>query len=135
MSFRKARMVMETSISDDRAKEQFAELHRRIVGLVSELELAETITLAVEFSPSSARLEMDDDAQDWKLSERQRQVAGMLCRHYSVKRIAETLFVSEHTVKKHIQNMKKALGIEASGADFVYQLQQKRIGQNERILD
>jgi DNA-binding NarL/FixJ family response regulator len=124
MSVKKARLVIETYISDDGVKEQFAELHHRIVDIITELDTSKEIMMAVEYGTSPAQLDLSGSDHHPKLSERQRQVASMLCRHYSVKRIAKALFVSENTVKKHIQNMKKTLGIEASGADFVYQLQQ-----------
>jgi DNA-binding NarL/FixJ family response regulator len=65
-----------------------------------------------------------DAALPAALSSRQQQIAAMLCGHYSIKRIAEELYVSENTVKKHIQNMKKAIGSDKSGADFIYVLKQ-----------
>ncbi|MOA00871.1 Spore germination protein GerE [compost metagenome] len=83
--------------------------------------------LTVEYGAPAAQSDLPAAGQlraHSPLSERQQQVAELLCRNYSVKRIAAALFVSENTVKKHIQNMKKALKIEASGADFIYQLQQ-----------
>ncbi|RSL35033.1 LuxR family transcriptional regulator [Salibacterium salarium] len=124
MSDKKARLVIETYISNDGVRTQFAELHHRIVDIVMELDKSKEIKMAVEYNISPAEVELSGIYHHPKLSERQRQVAGMLCQHYSVKRIADALFVSENTVKKHIQNMKKTLEIEASGADFVYQLQQ-----------
>ncbi|WP_433946643.1 response regulator transcription factor [Paenibacillus sp. SN-8-1] len=57
------------------------------------------------------------------LSLRQREIASLVCSHYSVRKIAATLHISENTVKKHIQNIKKALEISESGPDFVYELQ------------
>jgi DNA-binding NarL/FixJ family response regulator len=59
------------------------------------------------------------------LSERQRQIAELLCAHHSIKKIAAQLHISENTVKKHVQNMKKELQITESGLDFVYELQNR----------
>ncbi|WP_068618165.1 LuxR C-terminal-related transcriptional regulator [Paenibacillus tuaregi] len=64
------------------------------------------------------------------LSGRQRQIAELLCAHHSIKKIAAQLHISEHTVKKHIQNMKKELQITGSGLDFVYELQKRWKGGN-----
>jgi DNA-binding NarL/FixJ family response regulator len=68
-----------------------------------------------------------DTALPAALSSRQQQIAAMLCGHYSIKRIAGELCVSENTVKKHIQNIKKALEIDKSGADFIYVLKQMEV--------
>jgi DNA-binding NarL/FixJ family response regulator len=59
------------------------------------------------------------------LSKRQLEIATLLCNRHSVKKIADQLHISEHTVKKHIQNMKKTLQIEESGIDFLYALNEK----------
>ncbi|USB31591.1 LuxR C-terminal-related transcriptional regulator [Paenibacillus sp. YPG26] len=59
------------------------------------------------------------------LSMRQMEIARLVCSHYSVRRIAAALHISENTVKKHIQNIKKTLEINESGSDFVYELRNK----------
>lgn len=58
-----------------------------------------------------------------KLSERELEISQMLCANLSVRKIAGRLHISENTVKKHIQNIKKTLGIRVNGLDFVYELQ------------
>ncbi|UKS28454.1 LuxR C-terminal-related transcriptional regulator [Paenibacillus sp. HWE-109] len=68
--------------------------------------------------------ERPSDHPRHKLSERQTQVAELLCNHYSVKKIANILYVSENTVKKHAQNIKKVLEIDQSRTDFIYTLKQ-----------
>ena len=45
-----------------------------------------------------------------KLTNKQREVLALVSRGYSNKQIAETLFVSLDTVKKHLYNSYKKLG-------------------------
>jgi len=59
------------------------------------------------------------DALD-KLSQRELEVFGALCRHESNKAIGRRLGVSEHAVKFHVKNIFRKLGVhsreEAIGA-------------------
>jgi DNA-binding NarL/FixJ family response regulator len=57
-----------------------------------------------------------------RLSDRQEEIARLLCENYSVKRIADKLYISENTVKKHIQNLKKTLSVDGNGPDFIFEL-------------
>jgi DNA-binding NarL/FixJ family response regulator len=56
------------------------------------------------------------------LSRREREVTYLLCENHSIKRIAEQLFISENTVKKHIQNIKGKLELKDNGMELVFQL-------------
>jgi DNA-binding NarL/FixJ family response regulator len=45
------------------------------------------------------------------LSQREQEVMGYLARGYSNKQIARSLFLSQQTVKNHIGNLFKKLGV------------------------
>ncbi|MBD0383540.1 response regulator transcription factor [Paenibacillus sedimenti] len=76
------------------------------------------------------RIGVDITGQKLPLSERQREIVELLCAHHSVKKIAGLLHISENTVKKHVQNIKRELAIKESGLDFVYELLSKLKGGN-----
>ncbi|GKU76666.1 response regulator transcription factor [Paenibacillus sp. L3-i20] len=85
-----------------------------------------------QLSPHPAQLSIEYDYQindksiPWLehplLTERQCKIVQLLIEHYSVKRIASHMFISENTVKKHIQNIKKCLNISSSGSEFVFEM-------------
>ncbi len=41
----------------------------------------------------------------YQLTNREKQIAGLMCRGNSYKQIAESLFIAERTVTKHVQNI------------------------------
>lgn len=41
----------------------------------------------------------------YQLTNREREIARLICRGYSYKQIAESLFIAERTVTKHVQNI------------------------------
>lgn len=45
------------------------------------------------------------------LTKREREVFELLVKNYSTKEIADTLFVSEKTVRNHISNVMQKLGV------------------------
>jgi DNA-binding NarL/FixJ family response regulator len=61
------------------------------------------------------RPERDDHAELLlrSLSERERQVLGMLARGWSNRRIAEACFLSLNTVRTHVQNVLVKLGVHS----------------------
>ncbi|HTG68095.1 MAG TPA: LuxR C-terminal-related transcriptional regulator [Candidatus Udaeobacter sp.] len=133
MSETKIRLTIDSSSKDDQDRAKLAELHQIVVDQVMRMEIHEyvKVTLEYEGSDRGKRSLMSAGGQGNEklsqviaLSERQKQIAALLCDHYSITRIADDLFVSVNTVKKHIQNMKKVLEIHSSGADFIYELKQ-----------
>ncbi|GED31456.1 helix-turn-helix transcriptional regulator [Brevibacillus centrosporus] len=128
MSITKVRLTIDSNLKDEQERAKLAELHQFVVSHIMSLEFQEGVKVTMEYGSQaeSGQEDLDEaDGQEWgSLSDRQRQIARMLCQHYSIKRIAEELYVSVNTVKKHIQNVKKTLNIEASGADFTYALEQ-----------
>lgn len=142
MAVRNLKLTVDSHIQNAGEQEKLARLHSLIVREVSAMDIGERVKVTLECAApadgftethaerSSNTLVSKDPVSippykpDMRLSERQHQIAVMLCNHYSIKKIANECYVSENTVKKHVQNIKKALEIEGSGADFIYTLKQ-----------
>lgn len=144
MSVTKLKLIVDSHVHSEGERQKLAMLHSLIVREVSAMDIAELVKVTLEFDNSGSRsggegagesaagagLSLVPPVQETtgsaltKLSERQREIAFMLCDHYSIKRIAGVIYVSENTVKKHVQNIKKALDIKCSGADFIFTLRQ-----------
>jgi len=145
MSVTKLKLTVDSHVHSEGEREKLALLHSLIVREVSAMDIAERVKVTLECDSSGSRSGGETAAESsagaglalvphvqeesegsalMKLSERQREIAFMLCNYYSIKRIAGVIYVSENTVKKHVQNIKKALGIECSGTDFIFTLRQ-----------
>ncbi|ALS22826.1 response regulator transcription factor [Paenibacillus naphthalenovorans] len=135
MSKSTIRLTIDSSSKDDQDRAKLSELHQIVVDQVIRLEMKEYVKVTLEYVGAGAGRIMqsagrpnDEESVEsldmTALSQRQQQIAEMLCNHYSIKRIADELYISVNTVKKHIQNMKKALDIDSAGADFLYTLKQ-----------
>ncbi|MFB5761377.1 response regulator transcription factor [Paenibacillus medicaginis] len=139
MPVTKLSLTVASSVSNEREREELAELHRIIMNWVVQMNIRDCIQVKMEYvaaddqeafpviaSPRSPQSE--EDSKSAALSGRQLEIAELLCRHYSIRRIAEELYISVNTVKKHIQNIKKTLCIEQTGGDFVFLLAEKLQG-------
>lgn len=127
----KIKLTIDSNVKDEAERAKLADLHLTVIEQVIRLGIYENVKVTLECGdfpegsdPVEDSLPAQAAAPQGALSDRQQQIAAMLCEHYSIKRIAAELYVSENTVKKHIQNMKKALEIDKSGADFTYVLKQ-----------
>ncbi|WP_372630898.1 response regulator transcription factor [Cohnella sp.] len=127
----KVRLIIDSAPRDGSNLGKLIELHRMVVEQTMRLNINEYVRITWELDgaesgeapPGEAGGLLRNQGDPMSaLSGRQRQIADMLCAHYSIKRISSELFVSVNTVKKHIQNMKRALRVESSGADFIYLL-------------
>ncbi|MBH5320096.1 response regulator transcription factor [Paenibacillus sp. GSMTC-2017] len=104
---------------DKHDEKKLLELYHLLTSHVSDFYPLEQVQITFLSSIEQSTIPIDIHP---RLSERQRQVAKLLIEHYSIKRIAELMFISENTVKKHIQNIKKELNLDKTGGDFVYEL-------------
>ncbi|MGM0884115.1 MAG: response regulator transcription factor [Bacillota bacterium] len=129
----KIRLTIDSSVKDETGRAKLADLHLEVMEQVMRLGISEYVKVTFECNGACQENDSAEEPEPLPdqaaalpeaLSSRQQQIAAMLCGHYSIKRIAGELYVSENTVKKHIQNMKKALGSDKSGADFIYVLKQ-----------
>jgi DNA-binding NarL/FixJ family response regulator len=64
-------------------------------------------------SPDGPELDLHVELLLRSLSERERQVLGLLARGYSNRRIAETCYLSLNTVRTHVQNVLVKLGVHS----------------------
>ncbi|MEI7025529.1 response regulator transcription factor [Paenibacillus sp. y28] len=142
MTVHTLKLTLDSYVQSEGEREKLAYLHSLIVREVSAMDIGERVKITLECgsvssaNPASHAKQLVVAGADMepmhsaaggpivKLSERQREIAIMLCNHYSVRKIAKAFYVSENTVKKHVQNIKKTLEIEDSGADFIFSLKQ-----------
>ncbi|MNE30986.1 Bacterial regulatory protein, luxR family [compost metagenome] len=130
---RRQRLIVESLMRTQEEQSLMDELQRLIVEKLSSSEGQASIHIiwenevqqAEQQLPPHAASESHALANQVPLSIRQREIASLVCSHYSVRKIAAALHISENTVKKHIQNIKKTLEINESGPDFIYELQIK----------
>lgn len=69
----------------------------------------------------------EDDPAD-KLSPREQEVLAALVKGLSNKEIAETLFISEATVKLHISNIYRKLGVKSRSQAIMHAVKEKMVG-------
>ena len=61
------------------------------------------------------------------LTQREKQIFNLLIKNYSTKDIAETLGISEKTVRNHISNVMQKLGVNGRASAVVEVLKLKEI--------
>ena len=66
-------------------------------------------------------------ANDERLSTREQQVVGFLCKGFNNKQIAEHMVISEKTVKTHISNILNKLGMRDRMQVVLYFLKGKTV--------
>ena len=135
MPVTKLSLTVASSAENEREREELAELHSIIMNWVIQMNIRDCIQVKMEYeavdqealpvAASTRNPQSAGPAESVVLSGRQLEIAELLCRHYSIRRIAEELYISVNTVKKHIQNIKKTLCIEQTGGDFVFLLAEK----------
>ena len=74
------------------------------------MPLHEVIAFAVADTPSGGFLPA---AKDSLLSEREREVSGLVARGFSNREVAATLFLSERTIESHVQHILNKLGFRS----------------------
>ncbi|MUG66930.1 hypothetical protein GNP94_13040 [Paenibacillus campinasensis] len=135
MPVTKLLLTVASSSDHERERQELAELHSMIMNRVVHMNIRDSVQVTMEYvvadsdgdsaSSDSVGLELAARHDLANLSARQLEIAVLLCRHYSIRKIAEELYISINTVKKHIQNIKKALCLEEAGDEFVFLLAKK----------
>jgi DNA-binding NarL/FixJ family response regulator len=94
-------------------KEMATELIIRAIRKVhaGEIWLDSATTRAVMYQFTSRPKARSDAHNESPLSRREREVVGLVAQGYKNREIAETLFISEITVKNHLHNVFDKLGI------------------------
>jgi len=60
-------------------------------------------------------MDFEKAKKDFKLSNRELEVVVLLAQGLSNKEIADKLFISEHTVKDHMKNIMRKMGVDSRG--------------------
>ena len=76
-----------------------------------EIWLDSKTTAAVVRAFTAARQVLPFDRRPLRLSNREREISGLVVQGFSNKEIAERLFIGEQTVKNHLHNIFEKLGV------------------------
>ena len=71
--------------------------------------------ILVERVTEKRAVDFEKAKKDFKLSNRELEVVVLLSQGFSNREISEKLFVSEHTVKDHMKNIMKKMGVDSRG--------------------
>jgi DNA-binding NarL/FixJ family response regulator len=85
----------------------------RVAGAVLEGEGAVPRGMLLELARRMVARDRTADSPLSRLSPRQRQVLALLSRGWDNARIGRDLFISQHTVRTHIQNILEKLGMHS----------------------
>jgi DNA-binding NarL/FixJ family response regulator len=85
----------------------------RVAGAVLEGEGAVPRAMLLELARRMAARDQTPDSPLARLSPRERQVLALLSRGWDNARIGRDLFISQHTVRTHIQNILEKLGMHS----------------------
>ena len=70
-------------------------------------------------------LAQKEQAASGELTEREREVLGLIARGYTNKQIAETLVVSEKTARNHVSHILEKLGIARRSGAAAYAIEHR----------
>jgi two-component system response regulator DevR len=85
----------------------------------------EAIRQARQRITSLANGEKREPGED--LTEREREVLGLVARGYTNKRIADTLFMSEKNARNHVSHILEKLGLERRSEAAAYAVEHQLI--------
>lgn len=127
MSKSTIRLTIDSSSKDDQDRAKLSELHQIVVDQVIRLEMKEYVKVTLEYVGAGRIMQSAERPNDEEsvesldmtaLSQRQQQIAEMLCNHYSIKRIADELYISVNTVKKTYSEHEESVGYRFGGCGF-----------------
>jgi DNA-binding NarL/FixJ family response regulator len=95
----------------------------RVAGAVLEGEGAVPRAMLLEVARRMVSKERSPDSPLARLSPRERQVLALLSRGWDNARIGRDLFISQHTVRTHIQNILEKLGMHSKLEAATYAMQ------------
>lgn len=89
-----------------------------LVEAVTKVQNGEVVLRGIERTALGARQNGSDEKGNRRmpveaLTPREREVLDLLSEGFSNRQIAETLYVSEHTVRTHIQNLRMKLNVRS----------------------
>ena len=112
--------------------EEYATVHRAVYEL--SMEVNDHYDAAREKVKSFIRDNKETDADD-ELTQREKDVLRLIALGHTNKSIADTLFISTHTVISHRKNITEKLGIKSIPGLTVYAIIQKIISQADVTND
>lgn len=122
----KQRLIVECEIAAKECPPVMAELQQLIIDKLTVMDGHAVVTFSWESRVDAEQGQRTNvEPVRHSLSGRQFEIAMLLCKHHSIRKIASLLHITENTVKKHIQNIKHAYGLRSAGLDFLYELQSK----------
>ncbi|HEV8425208.1 MAG TPA: response regulator transcription factor [Actinomycetes bacterium] len=95
----------------------------RVAGAVLDGEGAVPRSMLLELARRMASKDRAADSPLSRLSPRERQVLALLSRGWDNARIGRDLFISQHTVRTHIQNILEKLGMHSKLEAATYAMQ------------
>jgi DNA-binding NarL/FixJ family response regulator len=95
----------------------------RVAGAVLEGEGAVPRSMLLELARRMVSRDRAPDSPLSRLSPRERQVLGLLSKGWDNARIGRDLFISQHTVRTHIQNILEKLGMHSKLEAATYAMQ------------
>jgi two-component system, NarL family, nitrate/nitrite response regulator NarL len=96
----------------------------RVAGAVLKGEGAVPRGMLLELARRMVSRNRTSDSPLARLSPRERQVLALLSRGWDNARIAQELFISQHTVRTHIQNILEKLGMHSKLEAATFAMQQ-----------
>jgi DNA-binding NarL/FixJ family response regulator len=96
----------------------------RVITAVMAGEAAVPRHMLLELTRRMASRDRPADSPISRLSPRERQVLSLLSRGWDNTRIARELFISQHTVRTHIQNILEKLGMHSKLEAATFAMQQ-----------
>ena len=122
----KQRLIVECETAARECPSVMAELQQLIIDKLTVMDGHAIVTFSWESRAvdEQERMKASEPVRH-TLSGRQLEIALLLCRHHSIRKIAGQLHITDNTVKKHIQNIKRAYRLRSTGLDFLYELQSK----------
>jgi Response regulator containing a CheY-like receiver domain and an HTH DNA-binding domain len=126
----KQRLIVECEIAARECPPVMAELQQLIIDKLTVMDGHAIVTFSWE-SGTAEEQGQKQYAEPGRhtLSGRQLEIALLLCKHHSIRKIASQLHITDNTVKKHIQNIKRAYRLRSTGLDFLYELQNRLNGE------
>jgi DNA-binding CsgD family transcriptional regulator len=98
-------LQVKRHIKKSRAEHQrLIESEEKLLGWNEKLQ-EEVKKRTKEIERLSAEEKIMEGSKQYKLTSREKEIACLICRGSSYKQIAESLFIAERTVTKHVQNI------------------------------
>ncbi len=127
-------ILMITSFSDEEAllDSIMAGADGYLLKNVSRAELLKSLravangqSLIEQSAKTRQLLAQKEQAASGELTEREREVLGLIARGYTNKQIAETLVVSEKTARNHVSHILEKLGISRRSGAAAYAIEHR----------